>query len=125
MTDKYLEILPRDDLADLHVTTCYVKCRCEICKKEFMGFAGSVICNESRCNREWMDKNIHSKLELAQALQKKVAAESAKEKQLSPIQQDFEKFMREFSPQFDFNDEKIKAAAWVSWNAAFKLYGKI
>lgn len=76
-----LERISTHDLMDSSVTTCYVKCRCEICKKEFMGFAGSVVCSESRCNREWMDKNIHSKLELAQALQQKATVTSNENQQ--------------------------------------------
>ncbi len=125
MTDKYFEILPRDDLADLHVTTCYVKCRCEICKKEFMGFAGSVICSESRCNREWMDKNIHSKIEVARALQKKTAKKESEPESQPQINKDFEKFKHDFSLTFDFNDEHTKAVAWAAWNTAFNLYSTL
>jgi hypothetical protein len=67
-----LEISPEN------ITTYYVKCRCQICKKEFMGFSGSVVCNERRCDREWMDRNIYSKLEVAKALQKEIASKKAK-----------------------------------------------
>jgi hypothetical protein len=62
-TDK-LEINPEN------ITTYYVKCKCQICKKEFMGFSGSLTCNEKHCDKEWMNRNIHSKIELAKALQK-------------------------------------------------------
>jgi hypothetical protein len=47
-----------------------IKCLCESCQKEFWSFEKKEFCSE-KCKNDWIKKNITSKLELAQALQKR------------------------------------------------------
>ena len=71
LIDATQQLITADSSDSNNVTTLYVRCHCQVCRKEFLGLSGALTCSKL-CDKQWMERNIFSKLELAQQLQKEV-----------------------------------------------------